>query len=254
MELKFRKVHADEIDVRIGGINQYGVSLVLYKDARVDQNILDEAVGALNWQRHHSRDNANCVVSIYNPDIGQWVEKEDTGISSDNFKEKGLASDSFKRACFNWGIGRELYTAPQIFIGKECLKAFFVDDKMVRCRDSFKVSEIEYDGDKISSVTISDSFRDNISYYTFKNDCTKTESSKNPEPAQESSTHIDSENIEDDEIILIGNCKGMTYGAAKETATFKSFLDWVKNSNGHYKEPNQNIQFAKFKKLAQKED
>lgn len=98
---------------------------MLYKDSRVDMNLLDEVVGAQNWQRVHLRDNANCIVSIWDEEKKQWIDKEDTGTESNTEKEKGLASDSFKRACVNWGIGRELYTAPQITLwgdGKELSK------------------------------------------------------------------------------------------------------------------------------------
>lgn len=116
MILKFRPLNASEIECRVSTINENGCTLLLYKDARVDQNLLDEVVGPMNWQRSHNRDNANCVVSIWDSDKNQWISKEDTGTESFTEKEKGLASDSFKRACFNWGIGRELYTAPFIFI------------------------------------------------------------------------------------------------------------------------------------------
>ena len=112
MELQFRTLEANEIDCRIATINQNGLTLLLYKDARVDQNILDETVGAMNWQRRHTRDNANCIISIWDKDKNQWIEKEDTGTESFTEKEKGLASDSFKRAAFNWGIGRELRSQP----------------------------------------------------------------------------------------------------------------------------------------------
>ena len=101
---KFRLLRADEIEVRISQCNQYGVGLLLYKDARCDQNILDETVGPMNWQRHHTRDNANCVVSVWDESKQQWISKEDTGTESFTEREKGLASDSFKRACFNWGM------------------------------------------------------------------------------------------------------------------------------------------------------
>ena len=114
--MKFRLLNADEIDVRVSQIDKTWCTLLLYKDARVDQNILDETVGVMNWQKRYVRDNANCIVGIWDEDKKQWVEKEDTGTESFNEAEKGLASDSFKRACFNWGIGRELYTAPSIFI------------------------------------------------------------------------------------------------------------------------------------------
>lgn len=155
MELKFRKLRADEIDCRISTCNQYGVGLLLYKDARCDQNILDETVGAMNWERHHSRDNANCIVSIWDEDKKQWVEKEDTGTESNTEKEKGLASDSFKRACFNWGIGRELYTAPPMFVFGRDLKTLKQEGARYTCRDSFSVDTIEYDDqDRIAYVKV----------------------------------------------------------------------------------------------------
>lgn len=115
-ELKFRPLKAEEIDVRLGQVNNGSASFLLYKDARADMIILDETVGALNWQRKHLRDNKNCIVEIWDSEKSQWISKEDTGTESNTEAEKGLASDSFKRACFNWGIGRELYTAPNIKI------------------------------------------------------------------------------------------------------------------------------------------
>lgn len=114
--IKFRELRANEIDVRVAQIDKSWCTLLLYKDARVDMNILDETVGSMNWQKKYLRDNANCIVSIWDDEKKQWIEKEDTGTESFTEAEKGLASDSFKRACFNWGIGRELYTAPSIFI------------------------------------------------------------------------------------------------------------------------------------------
>lgn len=100
---EFRKLKADEIDCRIATVKEKGVQLLLYKDARVDQNILDETVGPMNWQRRHTRENANCIVSIWDEEKKQWIEKEDTGTVSYTEKEKGLASDSFKRACSTGG-------------------------------------------------------------------------------------------------------------------------------------------------------
>jgi len=105
----------DQIDFRVQSINKGGYATILaYKDARCDMQRLDEVVGPLGWQRQHTRDNHNCVVSIWDVDNQQWVEKEDVGTESNAESEKGLASDSFKRACFNWGIGRELYDYPVI--------------------------------------------------------------------------------------------------------------------------------------------
>ena len=108
--LTFRDLKASEIDCRISTVKSNGISLLLYKDARVDQNVLDEAVGPFNWQRSHEVIDGNlyCTVSIYDAEKGIWVSKQDVGKESYTEKEKGQASDSFKRACFNWGIGREL--------------------------------------------------------------------------------------------------------------------------------------------------
>lgn len=103
MKLEFRTLRADEIDVRVGSVGNGNATLLLYKDARCDMNILDETVGPMNWERKHLRENANCIVSIYDEDKKVWVSKEDTGTESNTEAEKGLASDSFKRACFNWG-------------------------------------------------------------------------------------------------------------------------------------------------------
>ena len=153
-KLEFRLLKAEEIDARISTCNQYGVGLLLYKDARCDQNILDETVGPTNWQRHHSRDNANCIVSIWDDAKQQWIEKEDTGTESFTEKEKGLASDSFKRACFNWGIGRELYTAPNMFVFAKDLKTLKQDGSRWVCKDSFKVTDIQYIYDKIVYVKV----------------------------------------------------------------------------------------------------
>ena len=139
----FRLLREDEIDVRIATINEKGASLLLYKDARCDMNILDETVGAFNWKREHTRDNANCIVSLWDGAKKEWVSKEDTGTESFTEKEKGLASDSFKRACFNWGIGRELYTAPFIYVPKERMTIFERNGKFAT-NDKFVVEKIAY--------------------------------------------------------------------------------------------------------------
>ena len=147
--LQFRDLRADEIDVRIAMVKDKGISLLLYKDARCDMNILDETVGAFNWQRSHSRDNANCTVSIWDSEKAQWICKEDVGTESNTEAQKGLASDSFKRACFNWGIGRELYTAPFIWVKAENCNL----DKG-KCYDKFSVQSITIKDKKIIGLSI----------------------------------------------------------------------------------------------------
>lgn len=158
--MKFRDLKADEIDVRIATINEKGASLLLYKDARVDMDILDETVGAENWQRFHSRDNANCTVQIWDKEKGIWISKEDTGTESFTEKEKGLASDSFKRACFNWGIGRELYTAPFIWIPANKMQIYDTGMKDTKGKpklatnDKFYVEAIEIVDKQITKLAI----------------------------------------------------------------------------------------------------
>lgn len=153
MDLKFRDLRADEIEVRIQQINDKGLSLLLYKNARCDMNMLDETVGAMNWQKRYTRENANCIVSIYDDDKKEWISKEDTGTESYSEKEKGLASSSFKRACTCWGIGRELYTAPFIWVPSD--KCNIKQDKnSFKCNDKFKVEKIVIENKKITAVSI----------------------------------------------------------------------------------------------------
>lgn len=167
MNLNFRKLNADEIDVRVGTVdknNKY-ITLLLYKNARVDMDILDETVGKENWQRDHKelKGNLYAGVSIYNEDIRQWVTKWDAGKESNTEAEKGEASDSFKRACVNWGIGRELYTSPQIFL-------FGKADELKKER--YGVKYIEYENNNIKSLSIIDS-KGNVVYEYPKSKTTK---------------------------------------------------------------------------------
>ena len=163
---EFRTLTADEIEVRVGSVSKGKASLLLYKDARCDMAILDETVGPLNWQRHHSRDNANCIVSIWDDEKKQWIEKEDTGTESNTEREKGLASDSFKRACVNLGIGRELYTSPRITINCETVQ----EGNRHKLKNQWqfygcKVASIKYDDRRqITQLTIT---KDNHVIYEY---------------------------------------------------------------------------------------
>lgn len=140
---QIRTLTAREIECRIAQVKPSGLQLLLYKDARCDMAILDETFGSMNWKREHSRDNANCTVSIWDEEKKQWVSKEDTGTESYTEAQKGLASDSFKRACVNWGIGRELYTSPFIWITPQLCEIKTENNKLV-CKDRFEVTEIGY--------------------------------------------------------------------------------------------------------------
>lgn len=151
---KFRTLRADELDCRVGTCNDKGFSLLLYKDARCDQNVLDETVGQENWQRDHKEVKGNlfCGVSIWDEDKKQWITKWDCGVESNTEKEKGEASDSFKRACFNWGIGRELYTAPFIYVKGNTERNS--KGNPVPTFKRMEVSEIEYEDGKITQLVI----------------------------------------------------------------------------------------------------
>ncbi|MBO5463759.1 MAG: hypothetical protein J6A49_10665 [Clostridia bacterium] len=162
--ITFRELTADEIDVRIGQVDKDGryLTCLLYKDARCDMAILDKTVGAENWEREHyeCKGNLFCKVGIntnYANESSQpnWVYKSDCGSESNTEKEKGEASDSFKRACVNWGIGRELYTAPFIYIpatdesGSPNFRF-----KNGKCKDKFVVTKIAIDKKKITGLAI----------------------------------------------------------------------------------------------------
>lgn len=186
-EPMFRLLNAGDIEVRVAQAKENGVSLLLYKNARVDMNILDETVGPYNWMREHSRDNANCSVSIYDFEKSQWICKEDTGTESQSEAEKGLASDSFKRACVNWGIGRELYTAPFIWISPPGCNLKPWGMGKYKCNDKFVVTEIEYnDNREIKALKISRNDRGKLTeVYTFPEGKKRTRAKETPPPAQE---------------------------------------------------------------------
>ena len=164
----FRLLKANEIEARVATVSEKGCTLLLYKDARCDMNILDETVGAMNWTRSHTRDNANCIVSIWDENKKQWISKEDTGTESFTEKEKGLASDSFKRACFNWGIGRELYTAPFIWISADKVNLSQKNGKYTTY-DKFVVEPIRYDEKRqISALSIKNQLGKRVYIYNPK--------------------------------------------------------------------------------------
>lgn len=153
---EIRLLRADEIECRVGTINERGLSLLLYKDARVDQKILDEAFGMYGWERTHQSIEGNlyCTVRIWDSEKAQWIEKQDVGTTSYTEKEKGQASDAFKRACVNVGIGRELYTAPFIWISSSKANIQKRDNRYTTS-ERFRVREISYNEMReIAAITI----------------------------------------------------------------------------------------------------
>lgn len=160
---EFRTLRADEIEVRVQSVrklsNGAGAILLLYKDARCDMNILDENVGIMGWKREHNLigDRLYCTVSLFDKDTGQWISKQDVGTESNTEAEKGQASDAFKRACFNWGIGRELYTSPFIYIALKNDEIYDDRGKLkLKSGVSFSVESIDYKNRKISKLIIAD--------------------------------------------------------------------------------------------------
>lgn len=175
-ELKFPLLSANDIECRIGTVSDKGVSLLLYKDARVDMRLLDEVVGWANWKREHQclKNVIYCGVSIYDEDKKEWITKWDAGKESNTEAEKGEASDSFKRACFNVGVGRELYTAPFIWVSG------------ANKSDRFYVKEVDYNKNREISKLIIINEKTKEVAYTFgcgyQNNEPKQETKKETQP------------------------------------------------------------------------
>lgn len=148
---EIRLLSKNDIDVRVSNISENNgvvkVMLLLYKDARVDMKILDEIYTPMGWKRTHKLigDRLYCSVEVFNPTIGEWIAKEDVGTESNTEAEKGQASDSFKRACVNWGIGRELYSAPRIYVTLNQGEYYYDRNNKLKVSATFSVSRIEYD-------------------------------------------------------------------------------------------------------------
>lgn len=159
-----RDLKASEIEVRVQSQKANGLILLLYKNARVDMDILDEEFGKLGWQRTHTFKDGRlyCTVSVWDKEKGQWISREDVGTESNTEKEKGQASDSFKRACVNFGLGRELYTAPFIWVNSG---SYNLDEKG-KCKDDFSVSNIVIEDKLITGLEIKNDDTNNI-VFTF---------------------------------------------------------------------------------------
>ncbi len=150
--LDFRTLKASEIECRVGNVakNESGFFLLLYKNARVDQCILDETVGQFNWKCNYYqvKNTMVCSVSIWDDERKEWVSKDNGGDDDYQAEQvKAELSDAFKRACFNWGIGRELYYSPKIWINQ--------DSENQPKTSHYSVKNIEYDENKrITRLTI----------------------------------------------------------------------------------------------------
>jgi hypothetical protein len=225
--LQFRTLHADEIELRVGTVSAKGATLLLYQDSRCAMNILDETVGRSNWQRDHKelKGNLYCGIGIWDDAKSQWVWKWDCGTESNTEKEKGEASDSLKRSAVNWGIARELYSSPFIFVkcdtkskqngyGYELVDKFFFSGA--------KVSDIEYDSKrKIKALTIVD--KDGVLMYSYpkgkKQAAPKKTAPKKEEPKVET--------------ISIEDAKWLKDKLMETNSDTAKFLAYVSNATGH---------------------
>lgn len=158
----FRTLEAEEIECRVGVCRKNGVSLLLYKTARVDADILDETVGPDRWQCefYECKGTLFCKVGILmdrGDGLSEWVWKDDAGAPSNMEREKGEASDAFKRACFKWGIGRELYSAPFIWVGNDRAQIVQDDKGRWQCRSRFAVEKVASEGGRLTGIRVVDS-------------------------------------------------------------------------------------------------
>lgn len=157
---RFRLLTADDIEVKVKQVSAKGAVLLLYKTARTDMDILDETVGAENWKDDYKeiKGNLYCAISVYDKEKSEWIEKWDCGIESredgDGNEKKGEASDAFKRAGFRWGIGRELYTSPFVWVSAENMNLEQYIGKY-KTNDRFSVKSIGYDSNRrVNQLTI----------------------------------------------------------------------------------------------------
>lgn len=173
----FGLLAADQIECRQSRVTDKCVELLLYKTARTDANVLDSVVGSRYWENDFRTIDGVLFggIGIDFDHNGKMVWKWDAGSESNVEKEKGEASDAFKRAGSKWGIGRELYTSPKI--------RFWANQvKMTggKCYDTFTVTEIEYDAaESISFLRIVDEETKNEFVYGTRKDGSRPAPVKN---------------------------------------------------------------------------
>lgn len=256
---EFRKLRANEIDCKTAKVNKGGVQCLLWKNKFATTDILDEACGKMNWDMSFANAEAKlvCSIRVYDEQKGQWVSR--VGIGEPSNYVKCEWNDAISAAGTSWGIGRELYSAPEIFFPRSELKNYSYDENERRgdFYDLFKVESVSYQGDVISDITISViNCKDHKIYLTktFVNESLPVKQA--PVNAVNVPLNVEIESVKeapqlipDDEIILIGNCKGKRYGDVKDTALFKSFLNWTKTSTTKYNDAAMAAQLLKFKSM-----
>lgn len=183
-ELKFKDLTKDDVEVRVQscGISKKGnkyARLLPYKNARIDMRYLDETLGCMNWQRkqYECKGNLYCEIGVYDEEKKEWVWKGDCGKPSNAEKEKGESSDAFKRAGFCWGIGRELYTSPDIWVYGDFLdieKKYNPQTKkeVYSCNNNFKVTNMKVVDKIIVELTIEEE-KKGVEVFNYKADSKK---------------------------------------------------------------------------------
>ena len=234
--LVFRPLRADEIEVRPCDTAYGRVKLLLYKKSRVDQIVLDETVGALNWQKEYYEERGLlfCKIGIKHPTTGEWIWKADTGSESNIEAEKGLATDTAKRAASAWGIGRELYTAPRISITLE-----EKDQYNGKLSQTFKVGDLQTEKGVITRLTIVDKW--NNVRFSFPGADNADQEETVPLPSTTNSIHVESTaDNSDNEADLRDFCERKKKVATmKEKRELERFQAYYMGPNKY--NPNQSI-------------
>ena len=222
----FRPLRADEIECRIGSVGAKGFTMLLYKDARCDMNILDETFTPYGWQRDHKEIKGVVYCGVGIQSMNEWVWKWDAGAESYTEKEKGEASDSFKRACVNWGIGRELYTAPLIFIRAKTEpvgNGYRLSDK--RDGYGYKVAQIEYEGGRISHLVIA---KNGTQVFTFTADKFMEESQNTIDDKMAQMVLTMAENAQNKEVL---NAMGIKTKRDIKAMTMEQYSEFARRCN-----------------------
>lgn len=188
MEKKIRSLRPEEMEIRVQQVTEKGAQLLLYKDSRCDKRILDETFGINGWKNRYEEIKGNlfCTISIYDDEKQQWIDKCDCGTESFNEKEKGEASDAFKRAGFNVGIGRELYTRIFFFASVPTKKNDKGKYELVNKYEKFTVAEISTneETEKIEKIKIADSKGNIVFSYGYPKTSTKPATKKVDKPVE----------------------------------------------------------------------
>lgn len=181
MNKKIRSLKPEEIEIRVQQVTEKGAQLLLYKDSRCDKRILDETYGISGWKNRYEEIKSNlfCTISIWDDEKQQWVDKCDCGTESFSEKEKGEASDAFKRAGFNVGIGRELYTRIFYFANVPTRKNEKGKYDLINKFEKFTVAEISTneETEKIEKIKIADSKGNIVFSYGYQKISAKVETS-----------------------------------------------------------------------------